>query len=718
MNLGLVDGGDKIMKLTWGEVRRYISVSGTIIGSARCKAFRTLEGRLKAAENLVLNGIDALIVIGGDGSLTGADLFRSEWPTLLATLVEQSRITQEQADTYKHLNIAGLVGSIDNDMACTDITIGAVSSLHRICESVDNIISTALSHQRAFVIEVMGRHCGWLALMAAVCCGADWVFIPEKPAKHGEWQKQMCETVKHHRELGRRCSIIIVCEGAIDDELNPIKLDDVSNALTEHLQMDSRTTSLGHVQRGGNPSAMDRIVGAVQGVIAVQQILEATPETPSPMIGIVENHFTSTSLMDAVATTKKVTENVEQKNFKEAFALRDPEFIDMWQAYKSGLYVVPESRKEVKKPLRIAIMNIGAPAAGMNAVTKTVVRLALNSGHKPIAIMNGISGLIRGEFKDLNWLQVDNWMNRGGSELGTNRKLPEVDYGMVAYQLQRHGIDALLVVGGFEAYHAVTQLTENRKIYPIFNIPIACVPATISNNVPGTAYSLGSDTSLNAITEACDRITQSAAASHRRVFIVEVQGGRSGYLATMAGLCVGASRVYTPEEGISLKSLQQDVEHMKDKFRGDSIRNDTKYHVGRLILRTETSSKTYTTNLISNVFETESEGLYDSRTAVLGHIQQGGTTAPMDRVRGCRYGYHAFVWLEQMALQNINADGNVYAPFDESSCVIGAVRGQLSYSSISSLQAITDWEFRRPTKNWWDEFPQYNKMLAHYPSSL
>jgi len=117
---------------------------------------------------LIKEGIDALVVCGGDGSLTGADVFRAEWPTLIDTLRNNGRITEQQAKHHGHLKIVGLVGSIDNDMSLTDMTIGAPTALHRICEAIDSIHSTALSHSRAFVLEVMGRHCGWLALLAGV----------------------------------------------------------------------------------------------------------------------------------------------------------------------------------------------------------------------------------------------------------------------------------------------------------------------------------------------------------------------------------------------------------------------------------------------------------------------------------------------------------------------------------------------------------------------
>jgi 6-phosphofructokinase 1 len=192
---GLVQGGDYIRKAEWHDVRGYLSEGGTLIGTARCMAFYERPGRLTAARNMVLNGIDALIICGGDGSLTGADKFRAEWPSLLEELVSTGQLKQEQIVPYKHLNIVGLVGSIDNDLSGTDATIGAYSALARICEMIDYVEATASSHSRAFVIEVMGRHCGWLALMAGVASGADFIFIPEKP-REDNWQEEMCQIVR------------------------------------------------------------------------------------------------------------------------------------------------------------------------------------------------------------------------------------------------------------------------------------------------------------------------------------------------------------------------------------------------------------------------------------------------------------------------------------------------------------------------------------------
>lgn len=185
---------NKFTKMEWSTVRSWLSEGGTLIGTARCMEFYERPGRLIAAKNLIMKGIDALIICGGDGSLTGADKFRAEWPGLLEELVTKGELTKAQVEPFKHLNIVGLVGSIDNDMSGTDATIGCYSALARICEMVDYIEATASSHSRAFVIEVMGRHCGWLALMAGVATGADFIFIPEKPRAEN-WREEMCKIV-------------------------------------------------------------------------------------------------------------------------------------------------------------------------------------------------------------------------------------------------------------------------------------------------------------------------------------------------------------------------------------------------------------------------------------------------------------------------------------------------------------------------------------------
>ncbi|KAK0915686.1 6-phosphofructokinase, alpha subunit [Friedmanniomyces endolithicus] len=698
---GLVDGGSMIKQMRWEDVRGWLSEGGTLIGTARCKAFMERAGRLTAANNMVEKGIDALIICGGDGSLTGADKFRSEWPGLMEELVSSGKRTENEVRHHKHLNIVGLVGSIDNDLSGTDATIGCYSSLERICQSIDYIDATAFSHQRAFVIEVMGRHCGWLALMAGVSCGADFVFCPENPPSEN-WEEEMCGIIKKHREMGKRKTIVVVAEGAHDRQLNHISPNMVKDLLSNKVGLDTRVTTLGHVQRGGPPCAYDRMLATLQGVEAVKAVLESRPETPSPVICIVENKIVRKPLVDAIAKTKEVAANIAKKDFAAAMKGRDAEFEEFLEAFnittatdKSGMLLPPEKR------MRVGIIHVGAPAGGMNAATSAAVAYCLTKGHTPVALYNGFPGLCRhhgdkplGSVRVLDWLDAETWASRGGSEIGTNRGLPAEDMEKTAECFELYNIEALFVVGGFEAFTAVSQLRRGRQQHEAFKIPMVVLPATVSNNVPGTEYSIGSDTCLNALITYCDAIKQSASASPRRVFVVETQGGASGYIATIAGLAIGAVAVYTPEEGIHLNMLVEDIKFLKESFASDAGHSRS----GKIILRNEKASKVYTTELIANIIKEEAGGRFDSRFAVPGHVQQGGTPSPMDRVRAVRFGVKSLQYLEKF----IGKSKQEIADDPMSASVIGIRGARVKFSSMEMIEREeTDWKDRRPKEEFW-----------------
>ncbi|KAJ7773224.1 phosphofructokinase domain-containing protein [Mycena metata] len=703
--------GRYIVRVGWDDVRGWFTEGGTLIGTARSKEFRTPEGRLAAAYNLIKEGIDALVVCGGDGSLTGADVFRSEWPQLVADLRAQGKITETQAMTHSHLKIVGLVGSIDNDMSMTDLTIGAPTALHRICEAIDNINSTAFSHSRAFVLEVMGRHCGWLALLAAVAGGADFLFIPEQPPKSQPWEDQMCETIHQHRSVGKRKTLVIVAEGAHDLDLNPIRAEYVKDILTDRLGLDTRVTTLGHTQRGGRPCAMDRILPTLQGIKAVEALLEANPETPSYMIGIQENKITMVPLIEAVAMTKAVTAAIEERDFEKAMQLRDPEFRESLEGFIATSTLSSAKKLPVEKRMRIAIMHMGAPAGGMNAATRAAVRYCLSQGHTPLAIHNGFRGLLDDDLGELSWLGVDSWMARGGSELGTNRTLPSVDLGAVAAKFQQHSFHALLIIGGFEAFDSLRIMEEGRKYYPAFHIPMVHLPATISNNVPMTEYSLGSDTSLNALVEACDAIKQSASASRNRVFVVETQGGKCGYIATMGALAVGAVLVYTPEDGMNLDTLKRDVRFLKARYKLD-VKGKAE---GRLVIRNEKASSVYTTEVITKIFKEEGGSLFDSRSASLGHTLQGGIPSPMDRARAVRLSLKcmAFVEKHHEILQQQTGNSRVVGP--ETAAVITIQSSSITWVPVQEMVQHADMVNRRGKTVWWAGVKELVEALVARP---
>lgn len=715
---GLVHGGPEYIKeMKWVDVRGWLTMGGTNIGTARCKEFREKWGRLKACKNMIDAGIDALIVCGGDGSLTGADLFRAEWPDLIKELLDKKEITPEAYDTYKHLNICGTVGSIDNDMSSTDATIGAFSSLDRICQAIDYIDATANSHQRAFVIEVMGRHCGWLALMAAIATSADYVFIPEKPTTVDQWSNHLCDAVSKHRTRGKRKSIVVVAEGAISSNLTPITSEDVKNVLVERLGLDTRVTTLGHVQRGGPPVAFDRFLATLQGVAAVDAVLEGTPDTPSPMIGIAENKIVKRTLVDAVKLTKSVADAIENKNFEKAISLRDSEFHEHLKyliAMNTADFTEPSLPIEKRK--KFAIVNVGAPAGGMNSATYAFTNYCLSRGHIPYAIYNGFSGLARHEsIRTIDWLSIENWNSLGGSEIGTNRTTPEeADLGLVAYYFEKYELDGLVVVGGFEALESVSQLEASRENYPSLRIPIVLIPATISNNVPGTEYSLGSDTCLNKLVEYCDIISQSASATRNRCFVVECQGGNCGYMATMAQLCAGAECSYVPEEGISLEQLDTDIQTLKAAYASDRGRN----HTGRVLIKSEKASKALSTEVIGQMISLESEGRFDSRTAIPGHVQQGGIPSPIDRTRATRFAIKAVEFMEEKWSVIHNAENEIgeFEDSDEVSAtaaVLGIERSHVKFRSVKTIwNNETAHGTRMRRKIFWEDIREIADMLV------
>ena len=526
---GLVEGGDLIRPATSADVGGILYRGGTVLGTARCEAFRTRDGRRQAAHNLVEQGIDTLVVIGGDGSLTGADIFREEWPTLLAELVERDEIDLAQADAHQRLTLVGLVGSIDNDMFGTDMTIGADTALHRITEAIDAIQSTASSHQRSFVIEVMGRHCGYLALMSALATGANFVLIPENPPDTDEWAESMCRAVEAGRAIGRRSNIVIVAEGAQDMHGNPITAQQVKTVLEDLSGEDTRVTSLGHVQRGGSPSAFDRYLSTALGYAAVQHVA-AHPDAEPQLFGIRGHQIVSSPLMESVAKTKSVAAVIAGHNYDAAMEMRGGSFRDSFRMMRTMVRAQPHTPAPGHRQLRLAVLHGGGPAPGMNTAVRVAVRAGMDLGHTVLGVKRGFRGLARGDVEEMDWMSVSTWVGRGGAELGTSRSVASPDMlADVAEQIQAHRIDGILMVGGWAGYQSAYEVQRLADVHPALKIPIVCLPTSINNDLPGSELSIGADTALNSIVSDVDKIKQSAVAS-RRVFIVEVMGNGCGVL--------------------------------------------------------------------------------------------------------------------------------------------------------------------------------------------
>ncbi|XP_035211401.1 ATP-dependent 6-phosphofructokinase-like isoform X2 [Stegodyphus dumicola] len=710
---GMVDGDDYIEEATWVSVSGIIHKGGTVIGSARCKEFIHRSGRLKAAANLVKHNITDLVVIGGDGSLTGSNIFRQEWSSLLDELVKTGVITAEKRAECGHLNIVGMVGSIDNDFCGTDMTIGTDSALHRIIESIDAIVTTASSHQRTFILEVMGRHCGYLALVGALASEADFVFIPEWPPER-EWPQTLCRKLQQERDNGQRLNIILVAEGAQDKDGNPISAEQVKKVIEDKLQQDTRITVLGHVQRGGSPSAFDRILGCRMGAEAVHALLEATPDSEACVVSLDGNQAVRVPLMQCVEKTKAVGYAMDSKQWEEAVKLRGRSFERNLQTYKMLTRLRPpksvfDNLGHGKKGYTLAVMHVGAPCCGMNAAVRSFVRNCLFRGDTVYGIHDGIEGLIEGNIQTMNWSDVTGWVGQGGAFLGTKRTLPDQYMDQVVEQLKKFHIQALLVIGGFEAFHSVLQLAEARNKFQELQIPMCVIPATISNNVPGTDFSLGADTAINEITEICDRIRQSAQGTKRRVFVVETMGGYCGYLATLAGLAGGADAAYIFEEPFSSKDLMGDVFHMQSKMAEGVQRG--------LVLRNEKANANYTTDFIYRLYSEEGKEIFSTRMNVLGHMQQGGSPSPFDRNFGTKMAAKATDWLLTQLKQHKNTDGCISCTSPDTAVLMGLVRRQYLFTPVQTLKADTDFRHRIPKHQWWLKLRPLLRILAKHDSS-
>ena len=244
---------DEIIPFQTQNVSNIIQQGGTILKTARCEEFRTPEGRKIAYDNIIKHGVSALVVIGGDGSLTGARIFASEY----------------------NFPIVGVPGTIDNDLFGTDTTIGYDTALNTIVESVDKIRDTATSHERIFFIEVMGREAGFLALNGAIASGAEAAIIPEIATE----VDQLGEFIQQGFRKSKNSSIVLVAES----ELTGGAIGLAERVKNEFPQYDVRVTILGHIQRGGSPSASDRILASRLGEAAINALLE---DQRNVMVGI------------------------------------------------------------------------------------------------------------------------------------------------------------------------------------------------------------------------------------------------------------------------------------------------------------------------------------------------------------------------------------------------------------------------------------------------
>ncbi len=266
---GLITDEIKLMEKNF--VSNIIQRGGTILKSARSKEFRTEKGRAKAAENIKKYGIDALVTIGGDGTFTGADILSKE----------------------HDITVVGIPATIDNDITGTDETIGYDTALNTALEAIDKIRDTADAHERMFLVEVMGRDAGFIALETSIAGGAELVLLPEELTDINDVKSQLNKMLKNQI----RSSLIVVAEG--DEIGGAIKLAD--EIRDDFERYDMRVCILGHIQRGGTPTARDRVLASRLGAAAIKTLTEGHSNV---MVGVVNNQVKITPLRVAVSKKK------------------------------------------------------------------------------------------------------------------------------------------------------------------------------------------------------------------------------------------------------------------------------------------------------------------------------------------------------------------------------------------------------------------------------
>ncbi len=264
---------DKMVKLDSRSVGDVIHRGGTFLGTARCESFRTLEGRKKAAENLRSHGIEGLVVIGGDGSMTGAQLL-----------------------SELGIAVVGLPGTIDNDIWGSDYTIGFDTATNTVVDAINKLRDTASSHGRVIVIEVMGRNSGWIAMTAGLAGGAEHILIPEISVNIDD----LCQQLIESHDSGKKYSVIVVAEGAGSAV-------EIGKKIIAATSLDTRVSVLGHIQRGGSPSVFDRILASTLGEHATLALISGISNV---MFGYRNGGVVSIDLADAIGHKRTIDPSI------------------------------------------------------------------------------------------------------------------------------------------------------------------------------------------------------------------------------------------------------------------------------------------------------------------------------------------------------------------------------------------------------------------------
>ena len=562
---GLID--DDIVDLDSRSVADTIQKGGTFLLTARCPEMITSEGQDKAAETCRKHGIDALVVIGGDGSFRGCLALKD-----------------------RGINVIGIPGTIDLDIACTEYTIGFDTAVNTAMEAIDKIRDTSTSQERCSIIEVMGRHAGYIALWCGLANGAEAVLTTEL---YNYEEQKLINDIQTKRKSGRKHYIIINAEGIGDSE-------DMAKRIEYATGMPTSATILGYLQRGGSPTCQDRVFASAMGAMAVDILINGGKNR---VVAYKNGSFVDYDMDEALKMKKSL----------------DPFLVDMLGKLtrkgdsrlmkNEGMLPIEQESSDKKT---IGVLTSGTDAPGMNAAIRAVVRTAIGHNMKVIGFYRGYAGLIDRDYIEMTNKTMSETVQRGGTQLLASN-CPEfmTDEGMekAVKTIKDLKIDVLIVIGGVGTMRGAADLMKR-------GVSVIGIPATIDLNVACTEYTIGFDTAVNTAMEAIDKIRDTSQ-SHERCSIIEVAGRFSGHNALWCGIANGAEEIITNEY----------YDHNEQRIISEIINKKKLGKKLHLIVNAESVGKS--ASLAKNIeFAT---GL-EARATILGCLQSGGMPSCKDRV--------------------------------------------------------------------------------------
>lgn len=562
---GLID--EDFVELNAGSVADKIQKGGTFLFTARCPEMITKEGQDKAAENCHKHGIEALVVIGGDGSFRGC-----------------------QSLAERGINVIGIPGTIDLDIACTEYTIGFDTAVNTAMEAIDKIRDTSTSQERCSIIEVMGRHAGYIALWCGIANGAEAVLSTEL---YNYEEQKLIGDIQNKRKSGRKHYIVVNAEGIGDSE-------DMAKRIEYATGMPTSATILGYLQRGGSPTCKDRVFASAMGAKAVDILYKGGSKR---VVAFKNGAFVDYDMDEALAMKKTL----------------DPFLVDMLGRLTrkgEGRMMLREGMLpkagESQGHKTIGVLTSGDDAPGMNAAIRAVVRSAIGYNMKVIGFHRGFGGLIENDYIEMTNSTMSETVQKGGTLLlAANCPDFKTEEGMnkAVENIRQIGIDALVVIGGKGTMRGGLDLIAR-------GINVIGIPATVDLDVACTEYTIGFDTAVNTAMNAIDKIRDTSQ-SHERCSIIEVSGKNSGHNALWCGIATGAEEIITTEY----------YDHNEQRIISEII---SKKRLGkRLHLIVNAEGVGRSSGLAKNIeFAT---GL-ETRATVLGQLQCGGTPSCLDRV--------------------------------------------------------------------------------------